>query len=87
MPKTNIVRRTIDKAGEKLTEGWDAAKGKFEDASDSTERYIKTNPFKSVLIALGVGALIGAGVTLGIESAVRARMRRQRWWNRYNPFS
>ena len=87
MAKQNIVRKTIDRAGDKFQEGWESARDKFEDVEDSTERYIKKKPLKSVLIALGIGAAIGAGITLGVESAVRARVRRPSWWNRYNPFN
>lgn len=87
MAKQNIVRRTVSRAGDKLQEGWESAKDKFEDYEDSTEKYIKKNPLKSVLIALGIGAVIGAGVILGAESAVKARVRKQSWWHRYNPLS
>ena len=86
MAKQNIVRRTISRAGDKMQEGWESAKDKFEGVEDSTEKYIKKNPLKSVLIALGIGSVIGAGITLGVESAVRARMRKQSFWHKYNPF-
>jgi hypothetical protein len=72
----NIFRKTID-----------TAKEKFEDAEDSTVRFIKKNPIKSVLIALGIGAVIGAAVSQGVNYAVKARARRQSFWNRYNPFN
>lgn len=87
MPKQNVFRRTLNRARDTAEEGWDTAKEKFGDIEDSTERYIKKNPFKSVLIALGAGALVGAGIALGVEAAVKSRMRKQSFWEKHNPFN
>lgn len=81
------LRKTLNKAEDRLQEGWETAKEKFEDIEDSTISIIKKNPLKSVLIALGAGAIIGAGITLGVESAIHARMRKPSFWQRYNPFN
>jgi len=45
MPRQTQIKRTIE-----------SAKDKFEEAEDSTVRYIKKNPIKSVTLAAGVGA-------------------------------
>ncbi len=70
-----------------LNKGIDRAREKFEDIEDSTERYIKRNPLKSVLIALGMGALLGAGAIIGVESIIRSRIRKRGFWEKYNPFN
>jgi hypothetical protein len=72
---------------ERIRDGIDSAKEKFEDVEDSSVRYIKKNPLKSVAIAAGVGVLIGAALYMGIEAAVRAKTRRQSFWDRHNPFN
>lgn len=81
--KTNLRKR----AEEKFREGADFAREKYEEIEDSTVKYIKKNPVKSVAIALGVGALIGAGISLAVDSAVQSRMRKQSFWQKYNPFN
>lgn len=80
----NVLGRTVSRARRYARKEVSNAKEEFENIEDSTLKYIKKNPIKSVAIALGVGALIGAGLYMGIESAVRAR--RKPFWERYNPF-
>jgi len=83
MAKQNFIKKSLNKAEDTFQEGWEAAKEKFTEAQDSTTEYVKKNPIKSVLIALGVGAVIGAGITLGVESAVRAKTRNRSFWDKY----
>lgn len=85
MAKKNVVRRNLNRTRNKVEDGWENTKDKFEEIEDSTERYIKKNPLKSVLIAAGIGALIGVGIAMGIESK-KAQRRRHNFWNKYNPF-
>jgi ElaB/YqjD/DUF883 family membrane-anchored ribosome-binding protein len=46
-------------AKERGTDLLDSGRVRLEDAKDGFGRYVGENPFKSVLIAAGVGALIG----------------------------
>lgn len=77
----NILKRSFNTAQDKIQEGWETAKDKFEDIEDSTTHYIKKNPVKSVLIALGIGATIGAGISM-----LATRERKRSFWEKYNPF-
>lgn len=86
MPRSNL-RRTVKRAEKRVREGVDITKEKFSDIEDSTVKYIKKNPIKSVAIAAGVGIITGAVLYFGIESAVRARMRKQNFWNKVNPLN
>ena len=81
----NVLRRTASRARRYVRKEGSNAKEGFGDIADSTVKYIKKNPIKSVAIALGVGALIGAGLYMGIKSAVRER--RKPFWQKYNPFN
>ncbi len=40
-------------------ENWDELKDRWEEVSKAAESYIRENPVKSVLIALGAGVLVG----------------------------
>jgi len=80
----NILRKSLNGVRDKAQESWESAKDKFDDVEDSTVSYIKKNPIKSVLIALGVGAVIGAGISLSINSAVKER--KKSFWEKHNPF-
>jgi ElaB/YqjD/DUF883 family membrane-anchored ribosome-binding protein len=40
-------------------ERWSDAQGQFDDLKSEGERYVRANPAKSVLIALGLGIIIG----------------------------
>jgi ElaB/YqjD/DUF883 family membrane-anchored ribosome-binding protein len=48
-----------ERGTEMLEKGLEKGKAKAEDARASFEGYVAENPFKSVLIAAGIGALIG----------------------------
>ena len=84
MPRQTSLRK---RAEEKLRDSMDSVQEKYEEIEDSTVKYIKKNPVKSVAIALGIGALIGAGITLAIDSAVQSRMKNQSFWQKHNPFN
>jgi len=83
----NVLRKTVSRTRGYIKKETSNARKGFEDIEDSTVKYIKKNPVKSAAIALGAGALIGVGLYMGIESAIRARMRRQSFWQKYNPFN
>lgn len=85
MPRQTRLRRTVNFARNKLEEGYEAGKERFDDAEETTVKYIKKNPIKSVAIAAGVGAIIGAALYLGIGSAVKSQTRQQSFWEKYNP--
>lgn len=50
--KASIVRQ-------KASEGWDETRDKAKQLHESGEEYVKAHPTKSVLIALGVGMVLG----------------------------
>lgn len=77
------IRKTISRARERLRESMDGAKEKLEEMEDSSVKYIKKNPVKSVLIAAGVGTVVGAGIA-AVISVLRPR---RSFWERYNPFN
>lgn len=52
---------------------WEDAKEKMYEARDTTEEYIRENPMKAVLIAAGIGAVIGFGIMAGKEMMARRR--------------
>lgn len=73
----------ITRVKEGTRDAWDSAVDKAQDtwetARDSTEDYIKKKPLTSVAIAAGIGVLIGAAVSMGINSAMH---RRRTFWER-----
>ncbi|MBM3233953.1 DUF883 family protein [Candidatus Pacearchaeota archaeon] len=75
------VRKTISNARERLREGYEDAREKLGEIEDSSVRYIKKNPVKSVLIAAGIGAVIGAGIAV----AISAMKPRKTFWEKHNP--
>ncbi len=89
MPNTKkgIIKRAIDRTEDRIQDTFEAAKGKIEDAQDSTIRYIKKNPVKSVLIAAVIGAVVATGISVAINSALEARRQKRSFWQKYNPFS
>jgi hypothetical protein len=87
MPRQTRLKRVINQTGERFREGVEDAKERFSDIEDSTVSYIKKNPIKSVAIAAGAGALIGAVLFMGIESMVKSRMRKPSVWEKYNPLN
>lgn len=54
------IRDTIEEAKEKAAEN-------FRDARLKTNRMIQTHPEKSVMIAAGIGALLGMGIAMIIS--------------------
>jgi len=66
MPKKDEERNFLKRASDYGAE-------KYELAKEKTEEKIKEHPIESVLIAAGVGALIGAGVALWVSSLTRKR--------------
>ncbi|MEM0465516.1 MAG: DUF883 C-terminal domain-containing protein [Candidatus Pacearchaeota archaeon] len=67
--KDNIMNAVKTKA----KDIYDYGKEKVIAAKDKTENKIREHPLESVLIAAGIGALIGAGVALWINSMMRRR--------------
>jgi len=60
------VDKIMDKAesiGERGKEAMDGLKEKAAAAKENVDGYIRKNPEKSVLIAVGVGAVVGALLT------------------------
>lgn len=57
------LRRQATETGDHLRdaagESWDQAQTQFDDLRQEGERYVKQNPAKAVLIALGLGFVIG----------------------------
>lgn len=59
---TQIRNYAAEKAAivrQKAGEGWDETRDKARELHRSGEEYVKANPTKSVLIALGVGMVLG----------------------------
>lgn len=44
----------------------DAAKAKFQQAQGHVNKYMKSNPVRSAMIAAGIGAAIGAAVMIAV---------------------
>ncbi|MDP3882286.1 MAG: hypothetical protein Q8Q31_05405 [Nanoarchaeota archaeon] len=42
---------------------------------DETKHYIRQKPFSSIAIAAGIGAVVGAGVALGVSAMVSQRRK------------
>lgn len=61
--RTRQFRETATEKADDLRdyaeERWTDAQGQYNDLKTEGERYVRANPAKSVLIALGVGILIG----------------------------
>lgn len=75
-----MTKSLIKRVANSAEDSWKSGKEKFEEVQDSTESFIKKNPLKSVAIAAGVGALIGAGIVFLISSSKKS------WWEKHNPF-
>ena len=57
--RVNFVRKAANRA----RKGFDSARESVEDAKDKTEDLIKENPWTSVAIAAGVGAIVALAVS------------------------
>jgi ElaB/YqjD/DUF883 family membrane-anchored ribosome-binding protein len=55
---SEAIEHARERGGELLEQG----REKLEGARDGFEEYVAENPFKAVLIAAGIGALIGYGL-------------------------
>lgn len=74
MPEKKEDReRIVDRVRDRARDAYDYSRDKVVHAKEKTEEKIKEHPFESVLIAAGVGALIGAGVALYVSSMTRKR--------------
>jgi ElaB/YqjD/DUF883 family membrane-anchored ribosome-binding protein len=73
MPEKRDREGVIDRVRGRTRDAYDYGKEKIIHAKERTEGKIKEHPFESVLIAAGVGALIGAGVALWVSSMTRKR--------------
>ena len=71
--KERFINRVKEGIRERAEDAYDYGKDKVMAAKDMTEEKIKEHPFESVLIAAGVGALIGAGVALWVSSMTKRR--------------
>ncbi len=54
--KTQVAR---DKAAEGLKQGYDRVRKDFDDLNGDVNAYVKDNPGRSILIAAGVGFVLG----------------------------
>lgn len=64
-------KREDRKISNRVKDAYDYGREKVIHAKDITQEKIKEHPFESVLIAAGVGALIGAGVALWVSSMTK----------------
>ena len=55
------VEETLDSARERLHETSDGKGARVKAAAHSAEKYVRDNPWAAILIAAGVGYLLGAG--------------------------
>ena len=53
------VRQYTQDMRRHLNEGWDVTRAKAKDIHKAGEEYVKANPTRSVLYALGAGVLLG----------------------------
>lgn len=59
---------------------FEQAKEKIYRARDATSEFIKDKPITSIAIAAGIGAVVGAGVALGV-AALFGRKQKSFWEN------
>jgi ElaB/YqjD/DUF883 family membrane-anchored ribosome-binding protein len=55
----DAAREQIDRVRDTATEYYEQGRERFMEAEDSLEEYIREQPIKSVLIAVGIGFLVG----------------------------
>jgi len=58
--KAEALRERFSAAQERLSELYSAAQEKVVDGAKATDRTIRSHPYESLAIALGVGVLVGA---------------------------
>lgn len=77
MPTRNKRReeRFVDRIKEGARSAVEKAHDQWDTVKDEARDQIKEKPFSSVAIAAGIGALVGAGVALGINALVSHRRR------------
>jgi len=73
MPQRKKDRGVIRKVREKVGDFAELTGEKIGTAKLKTARYIEENPWKSITIAAGIGAVIGAFVALGFNALVKRR--------------
>lgn len=55
----NVAEEKVEKVRQAAGTGWEDAKVRAQDLHVETERYVRENPTKAVLTALGIGFVIG----------------------------
>lgn len=55
------VEETLDSARERLQESGEGKAARVKAAAGSAEKYVRDNPWTALVIAAGVGYLLGAG--------------------------
>ena len=55
------VEETLDSARERLKEAGEGKAARMKAVARSTETYVRENPWTAILIAAGIGYLLGAG--------------------------
>lgn len=72
----------VDKIKDKSSAAYERAQDQIDYAKDYAEETIADNPFISVAIAAGVGALVGASVALGISAFLDSMKPSRSKWSR-----
>jgi len=53
------LRARFDAAHERISDLYENAKGKVVDGAKRTDKIIRANPYRSIMVATGVGLLVG----------------------------
>ena len=59
-PRLAEIRERLEGAGQQLNEFYDEARQKLVAGARYTDEAIRTHPYQSIAVALGVGILVGA---------------------------
>jgi uncharacterized protein YjbJ (UPF0337 family) len=69
---TESVRKGYQKAQESMHDGYESVTDKIEEGEEQFDEFVQNRPKQSVLIALGLGMVAGAGVAMFLANRSRA---------------
>ena len=78
-PKNQTI---VDKIKDRSIAAYEKAQNSIEDAKYEVEDIIANKPFTSVVVAAGVGALVGAVVAIGINVLIEEKHKEKSVWSK-----